>query len=316
MTWKILYNFNERKIIMKNCNIIKDLLPSYIEKLTSIETSTFIEKHLEECNECKNIFNNMNQDDKDNIEYDEDILNSKDVKFFKNMNKRILRRAEFLGTSIGILLLIIIYISIVIYRFTIIENLLKKQEDFTQATNIFLEVNDNYIGENLQFIENLKTKYWYKDNIIKIQQTSSKYGLYNSFTRYIDLEKKLIYVFNHTDKTVEIINRKDILENNEIFEIINKNTKALNNKIKLSMDIHVPIYSKNDYSIITDWNVGSYIYDSKTGLLNMSYYYEYTGDDNNSYNHHFQTYTYSNNSVSDDDIIIPNVDEYTIIQKE
>ena len=232
------------------------------------------------------------------------------------MNKRILRRAEFLGTSIGILLLIIIYISIVIYRFTIIENLLKKQEDFTQATNIFLEVNDNYIGENLQFIENLKTKYWYKDNIIKIQQTSSKYGLYNSFTRYIDLEKKLIYVFNHTDKTVEIINRKDILENNEIFEIINKNTKALNNKIKLSMDIHVPIYSKNDYSIITDWNVGSYIYDSKTGLLNMSYYYEYTGDDNNSYNHHFQTYTYSNNSVSDDDIIIPNVDEYTIIQKE
>ena len=30
-----------------------------------------------------------------------------------------------------------------------------------------------------------------KDNIIKIQQTSSKYGLYNSFTRYIDLEKKL-----------------------------------------------------------------------------------------------------------------------------
>ena len=88
---------------MKNCNIIKDLLPSYIEKLTSIETSTFIEKHLEECNECKNIFNNMNQEDKDNIEYDEDILNSKDVKFFKNMNKRILRRAVFLGTSIGIL---------------------------------------------------------------------------------------------------------------------------------------------------------------------------------------------------------------------
>ena len=168
MTWKILYNFNERKIIMKNCNIIKDLLPSYIEKLTSIETSTFIEKHLEECNECKNIFNNMNQEDKDNIEYDEDILNSKDVKFFKNMNKRILRRAVFLGTSIGILLLIIIYISIVIYRFTIIENLLKKQEDFKQVTNIFLEVNDNYIGENLQFIENLKTKYWYKDNIIKI----------------------------------------------------------------------------------------------------------------------------------------------------
>ena len=39
----------------KECKIIQDLLPSFIEKLTSNETNTFVEEHLKECNECKKI---------------------------------------------------------------------------------------------------------------------------------------------------------------------------------------------------------------------------------------------------------------------
>ena len=38
---------------MKNCKIVQDLLPNYIEKLTSDETNIFIEKHLKECEDCK-----------------------------------------------------------------------------------------------------------------------------------------------------------------------------------------------------------------------------------------------------------------------
>lgn len=298
---------------MKNCNIIKDLLPSYIEKLTSTETNFFIEKHLEECEECKNTFKNMNKNITDNIEIDEKVLQTKEVRFLKNMNKKMFKKALILGTSIGILILLIIYICIVIYRFSIIENLSNKYSSFQKLNNIYLEVNDNYIADNLQFVENLKTQYWYKDNIIKVKQSSSKYDFYNSFTRYIDLKNKKIYVFNDKDKTVEIIDRENVEENNEIFIMLNsKYVKKLNDKIKLSMNIYAPIYNKNNDYTIVDMGVGNQIYDSETGLLNISYYYEYTGNEVNLYNHHFQTYTYSNNSVEDSDVCIPNLNKYVL----
>ena len=41
------------------CNIVQDLLPNYIEKLTSNETNIVIEKHLETCENCKEAYEQM-----------------------------------------------------------------------------------------------------------------------------------------------------------------------------------------------------------------------------------------------------------------
>lgn len=38
---------------MNNCNIIKDLLPLYVEDMVSKETKEFIENHIDECEDCK-----------------------------------------------------------------------------------------------------------------------------------------------------------------------------------------------------------------------------------------------------------------------
>ena len=38
----------------KECNIVQDLLPNYIEGLVSRETSEFVKKHIDECEFCKN----------------------------------------------------------------------------------------------------------------------------------------------------------------------------------------------------------------------------------------------------------------------
>ena len=40
----------------RNCKIVQDLLPNYIDKLTNDETNQYIEEHLAKCNECKKIF--------------------------------------------------------------------------------------------------------------------------------------------------------------------------------------------------------------------------------------------------------------------
>ncbi len=44
------------------CSIVQDLLPNYIEKLTSNQTNIFIEKHLETCENCKEVYEQMTVD--------------------------------------------------------------------------------------------------------------------------------------------------------------------------------------------------------------------------------------------------------------
>jgi GTP-binding protein len=43
------------------CNIIRDLLPLYCDKLTSQDSNEEIEKHLHECEECNAVYESMNK---------------------------------------------------------------------------------------------------------------------------------------------------------------------------------------------------------------------------------------------------------------
>ena len=51
----------------KDCKIIQDLLPNYIEELTNEETNKYIENHLNECSECKIVLENMQKELKSNM---------------------------------------------------------------------------------------------------------------------------------------------------------------------------------------------------------------------------------------------------------
>ena len=65
----------------KNCKLIRDLLPSYLDHVTSEDTSKFVEEHLKECKECKKFFDEMNSEvDKEKIK---DIEIVKEIKKYK-----------------------------------------------------------------------------------------------------------------------------------------------------------------------------------------------------------------------------------------
>ena len=49
---------------MKNdltCEVVQDLLPSYVDHLTSDVTNTAIETHIRECADCRRILSDMLQ---------------------------------------------------------------------------------------------------------------------------------------------------------------------------------------------------------------------------------------------------------------
>lgn len=82
------------------CEIVKDLLPSYIDGLTSTESNSEIEEHLKTCQECKDVLDQMKTEiDVENIE-----LNKETIKPFKKLNKRVLQ--SVLITIAGCILIV------------------------------------------------------------------------------------------------------------------------------------------------------------------------------------------------------------------
>ena len=87
----------------RDCKIVQDLLPNYIEKLTNEETNKFIEEHLKTCEECKKIYNNMKKD----LNVDNKIKEKKKVKFLKKYRNKL--------RILEIIILIIVVAFVVIY---------------------------------------------------------------------------------------------------------------------------------------------------------------------------------------------------------
>ena len=44
------------------CDVIQDLLPSYVDKISSNATNKVVEEHIEKCIKCKNDLNNMTKE--------------------------------------------------------------------------------------------------------------------------------------------------------------------------------------------------------------------------------------------------------------
>lgn len=68
----------------KECKIVQDLLPNYIEKVTTEETNNYIENHLKNCSECQAVYASMteNLNAKPTIE-------EKEVRYMKKFHKQL-----------------------------------------------------------------------------------------------------------------------------------------------------------------------------------------------------------------------------------
>lgn len=75
-----------------NCNIIKDLLPSYIDEISSKETAEAVEEHIEHCEECQRYIQRMKKPTTSIQMMTEEVSAAKEP--FKRINKK--RRIQVL----------------------------------------------------------------------------------------------------------------------------------------------------------------------------------------------------------------------------
>ena len=77
---------------MKNkCNIIRDILPLYVEDMVSADTSAFVEEHLEKCAECRAELEDMKKSnglEKNNVSVEDEVMPLKAIKkkWYRQLN--------------------------------------------------------------------------------------------------------------------------------------------------------------------------------------------------------------------------------------
>lgn len=68
----------------RDCKIVRDLLPNYIEKLTDEVTNEFIEEHIASCEECRRALHDMNGE-VEIEEFDQD----EEINYLKKINTKV-----------------------------------------------------------------------------------------------------------------------------------------------------------------------------------------------------------------------------------
>ena len=103
---------------MKNrltCAVVKDLLPLYIDKLTSDETNQLIDEHLESCQDCKELLNKMSNLEISHIDNDEMLEEKAEIDFLKKTKKSYMKK-----TISSILIVMVIAVCLVVGKVYII----------------------------------------------------------------------------------------------------------------------------------------------------------------------------------------------------
>lgn len=100
-----------------NCNIIKDLLPSYLDEICSKESEQMIQEHFNECENCKKLYE-QNKAVTFHSKTDTSANHTREIDYFKIIKRNVNKKNTFLLILTAILLFIQLYFNFQTYRFS------------------------------------------------------------------------------------------------------------------------------------------------------------------------------------------------------
>lgn len=159
-----------------NCNIICDLLPSYIDGICSEDSRIEIEKHIADCEHCRNEYKKMSDVDVESV-----ITDTLEIKKLKEPFVKINTRYHIKVLSIVITILILIGIVVGSIRPGIINPDLKNDIEYNEKiywkyitelsntqnvsiSNAFY-TNENKQIKSIEIDHDSRSYFWYKYNI-------------------------------------------------------------------------------------------------------------------------------------------------------
>ena len=299
----------------KECKIIQDLLPNYIEKLTNKETNSYIEEHLEICVNCKNMYEKMKNEIQLENKKTGKKLDKREVNFFKRYkNKlRVLR--------IIILIIILAFAISAVRKMYIVGDLYNKAEQIVKNTNYHREITSMSEGNFT------KTEIWATENKIKM------------ILKKFENDKIEIREIYGTKKGRMENSTFDSYIANEYTTINGEKTAKLNKEIQIGVEPQAPFYVENKFQLflyailssvksttfygkecyyITNYKepfsineAGMYL-DKETGLPISYAGYETEFTDSGIGRIPAAEYKYEFNTVTEDNFVEPDLSEYKV----
>lgn len=290
---------------MDNCKLVQDLLPNYMEGLTTIETNKYIENHLKECRKCNSIFERMKLD----IQQDPKV-ETKEINYLKKYSKKL--------KTLKIILMIILILILLWFarNIVIIMGMQNKISQYSEINNYYLE-SCTYQGQVMSI-----NKSYVKDSFSKSltqhidENTNKKLTTYrngDTTNLYIEAEgsKKAILNQKQEETNFTISNG---LETQNWYEMI---VMAITSKIDTEN-----CNGKECYKIETS-NAPNIIYseggkvtlylDKKTGLL-VRQLNEKENNEKGQEISSVQDYFYEFGQVTTEDLKEPELTQYEIKQ--
>lgn len=292
----------------KDCELVRDLLPSYIDNLTSDETNEFIELHIKNCPECKACLDELQK----TASTDEKEKSTKFVKFAKkNQRKmRILKSIVFLVLAV----ILVNYVrNVVIYL-----NIIKKNKESLSCTNYHYQsyryhknrllVDDYYVKDN---------KYMAIRNGVDMEDNERHFNY-----KYIDYYDGTTYYQYNIDSVSGIkfyTSREGTMEdtffpfeNDYEFLTLNPFLASIGDRITNTKCNNKDCY-KLDFKLNNTYSRAIFI-DKNTGLLVRDLIHSLSTDIPGATDGVYDYYI-NLNVVTDDDLKVPNVEEYKPINE-
>jgi hypothetical protein len=171
----------------RDCKIVQDLLPNYIENLTDTVTNEYIEEHVAHCEKCTTVLKNMNGEIKL-----EQINQDKEIKYLKAIRRRVKRTILIVSLIVIIIALGIIgyvynksKIEVSNYSF-VIGNFVKYNKTGTVDGNVYgtiiAVIDENGICQGVRVEEEGYTEEKIKSILEEKQTNDLAQNLKNSIT--------------------------------------------------------------------------------------------------------------------------------------
>ena len=281
----------------RDCKVIQDLLPNYIDKLTTEESNIYIEEHLKQCEECRKNLEDMEKE----LKLDTDKKDGKKLKYMKKFSNkmRILKLILFV--------ILIVFLISTGRKMIILANLSKKAEEYVNSTNYhritYGYQPDYYVKTEIytlgtkqavlttQFVNGEKKE-------VKIYGENGKI---NSI--YTDYQGKKTANLNMNGEMIVNIPNQTYLDDNTWLLFLAAVTSSINNRTINGKECY---YISNIYDFYVYATAGDGIYlDKETGLTVKS-------NENEDGTWPQADYIYEFNTVTEEDIKQPNINEYEV----
>lgn len=187
---------------MKECNIVQDLFLSYLDDVLSVDSKELVERHLKECDKCKEILEQMQKDiatEKKEQEREIDYL------------KRIKRKARIKAIIIAFVIIIVIAVGIYLSKVSVFQKMENKYDEYIKSENFYVEKREPSFDNEVSIV-----KIWYREGSYK-----RVWGVYSE-NGFEEIEQE--YGKINSDQTIKIDERdKRIVSSTTLFDIQKEN---------------------------------------------------------------------------------------------